>query len=333
MNSYEKVTPPTPNASSYSFVGYATTYRWYFLHTLPEKQTKVSDGPFPYPEKVSLSQMPSRLRIAQFLVLEPHQLAGHGSYLYLTIQSACLADPTIFELTIEDPNEAFDALRDTNDYNVLHPEFSNRDVTINPDPYPADTGRRHSRLVPTSSLIPTATLRNLRSTFKIAPTQFAHLCEMYLLSRIPETHRGKNANMARLLVQKWKAPNEHDKRYYWWRMLVKQRLYKRNRDILIQLDQHERMEKLDETVQNVEEGYERLLKAFDAKMKRRQEVEEEASETGDGTADSTQRSRERSKRKRAVVEDDEDEEGDDAAGTSISNGADGGNSVGKKSKK
>src|SRR5438034_4956109 len=111
---YEKMEPPTPTASPYSIVGYSTTYRWYFYHKSAAERSKVSNAPFPF-QPVSISQIPSRLRVSQFLILPPHQLSGHGSHLYRTIHSASLSDPTIYELTVEDPNEAFDALRDTND--------------------------------------------------------------------------------------------------------------------------------------------------------------------------------------------------------------------------
>ncbi|OAX80431.1 hypothetical protein ACJ72_05234 [Emergomyces africanus] len=321
---YEKIDPPTPSAPSYSFVGYATTYRWYFYLQEPNNtnNSKITDIPFPYAEEISISQLPARLRISQFLILRPHQQSGHGSHLYHTIHSACLTDPTLYELTVEDPNEAFDYLRDTNDYQTLVPEFLKLEITINTNPYlPHDDNANATknsdtkntrrflrpRLMPTSSLIPTSTLHNLRTRYKIAPVQFAHLVEMYLLSQIPASHRGSGMGTgtvgsgaglgtagthttARLLVQKWRAPNEHDRRYYWWRMLVKQRLYKHHRDLLIQLDRQERLEKLEETVGNVEEGYDGLLKAFQRKETRKgtasgdeeveAEEEEEEEETG-----------------------------------------------------
>ncbi|PGG99646.1 histone acetyltransferase 1 [Blastomyces parvus] len=338
---YEKIDPPTPNAPSYSFVGYATTYRWYFY--LPEpsntKNHEITDIPFPYAEEISIAQLPARLRIAQFLILQPHQQSGHGSQLYHTIHSACLADPTLHELTVEDPNEAFDYLRDTNDYKTLLPEFLKHKIRINADPYPPDneisnnnskdTGTkkarrpRRPRLMPTSSLIPTSTLHNLRIQYKLAPVQFAHIVEMYLLSQIPASHRGSGMHMgaggtgagsthtARLLVQKWRAPNEHDRRYYWWRMLVKQRLYKRHRDLLIQLDRDERLGKLEETVGNVEEGYDGLLKAFEKRATR--EAEGENGGVGGGEGGPV---RARGKRKFTVFgdEDEEDEDGDGDGG-------------------
>ncbi|PGH09031.1 hypothetical protein AJ79_05760 [Helicocarpus griseus UAMH5409] len=310
---YEKRDPPTSTASPYSFVGYATTYRWYFyLQDTESKDTKpqISDSSFPYPEEISITKQPARLRISQFLILEPHQKCGHGSHLYQTIQSACLADPTLHELTIEDPNEAFDYLRDINDFHLLQPELIKQNIIINPDPYTQQQQKsRRPPLMPTSTLIPTETLQNLRTHYKIAPVQFAHLVEMHLLSQIPESHRGTaNTNIARLLVQKWRAPNEHDRRYYWWRMLVKQRLYKHHRDLLVQLEKGERVEKLEETLGNVEEGYDSLLKALEIRSAK----EKQDAENGDMGVDvKGNAGKERGKRKFTIMEDeDEDEDGE-----------------------
>ncbi|KMU72882.1 histone acetyltransferase type B catalytic subunit [Coccidioides immitis RMSCC 3703] len=317
---YEKLPePPTPDASIYSFVGYGTTYKWYFYSPTSEK-CKVSNGPFPYETVINLAELPSRLRISQFLILKPHQLSGHGTQLYQTIHRASLKDPTVYELTVEDPNEAFDSLRDTNDYHLLQPVFRHHNVTINANPYPAtQSGRAQHRLVPTSRLIPVETLRDIRTKYKIAPTQFAHLVEMYLLSLIPMSHRGShNVNLPRLRILKSRAPDEHDRRYYWWRMLVKQRLFKRHRDMLIQIDQAERVQKLEETLHNVEEGYENLLKAFGMKVTREpaesatpvtdeQQIQEEES----GARAEHAVVRERTKRRFVVMEDEDEDDGDD----------------------
>ena len=106
--------------------------------------------------------------------------------------------------------------------------------------------------------------------------------------------------MASLLTQKWRLPNDDDKKYYWWRMLVKQRLYKRHRDMLIQVDLDERVEKLEQTLSNVEEGYDNLLKAFMAK--------EEAAKEMEGAGDVKSRLK-----RKLVVEDDDDDEDEDTS--------------------
>lgn len=311
---YEKVTPPTPTASQYSLVGYATTYRWWH-YQIDQLQKAVSrTDPFPFPE-ISPAKLPSRLRIAQFLILPPHQGSGHGTHLYTTIHTACAADPTIVELTVEDPNEAFDALRDTADYHILHPEFEKQKVDINPDPNGAYSKKNRPRRVPTSAIIPTKTLNDMRLTFKIAPTQFAHILEMYLLGQIPVKNRhAGGANMARLLIKKSNADDPSERKYYWWRMLVKQRLFKRSRDMLVQLDMSDRIEKLEETVSNVEEGYEVLLSAFtereEALKARQEELGDLADSETTAVVDEAGSSKDQRAKRKFTVEDDEDEEED-----------------------
>lgn len=311
---YEKVTPPTPTASQYSIVGYATTYRWWLYQIDSSKTPAVKDDPYPTVE-VRPTELPARLRIAQFLILPSHQSSGHGTHLYTTIHTACFDDPTIVELTVEDPNEAFDALRDTSDYHILYPEFLKHKVNVNPDPYEAHSRKQRPRLVPTADLIPIKLLHDIRMSYKIAPTQFAHILEMFLLGQIPSKNRQSGgANMSRLLIKKYKTDDPDERRYYWWRLLVKQRLYKRSKDVLIQLDLSERIEKLDETVTNVEEGYESMLQGFaereDSLKAREEEAAElattldKASENPSGTLGRDQRV----KRKFTVGDDEEDDE-------------------------
>lgn len=297
---YEKVVPPTPTASSYSIVGYATTYRYWLYQRDRSESPTVKDGAFPLPE-IKISELPARLRIAQFLVLPSHHRSGHGTHLYTTIHAFCLADPTIVELTVEDPNEAFDALRDSADFCLLRPEFLKHNVNLNPDPNEIYSGKKRPTVVPTAALIPSDTLRDIRTAFKIEATQFAHILEMYLLSQIPKSHRlAGGTNLARLLIKKSKAENPDDRRYYWWRMLTKQRLYKKHKELLDELDLTDRVEKLDDTVRNVEEGYEITLSALEGRLPDAEEETTEASSSGRG-------------KRKLAVSDDEDEEEDNGA--------------------
>ncbi|KAF7121681.1 hypothetical protein CNMCM5793_009153 [Aspergillus hiratsukae] len=318
---YEKVKPPTPTASEYSIVGYATTYRWWHYRRDKTEVPVVKNDPFPSGPEIHPSQLPSRLRIAQFLILPPHQNSGHGRHLYTSIHSACVQDPTVVELTVEDPNEAFDVLRDSADYHILRPEFIKHNVNINPDPYEAHSRNQRPRQVPTAALIPVKLLHDIRTSYKIDSTQFAHILEMFLLSRIPLKNRhAGGANMSRLLIKKHRAEDPNERRYYWWRMLTKQRLYKRSKDILIQLDLDERIQKLEETATNVEEGYEVLLREFterEEKLKARGEEKSPAAEVSDDGPSGTARDQ-RVKRK-FTVQDDEDEveEGDTAKRTKV----------------
>jgi histone acetyltransferase 1 len=291
---YEKVEPPTPTASSYSIVGYATTYRYWMYQRDRTETPVVKNDVFPLPE-VKVSELPSRLRIAQFLILPSHHRSGHGTHLYTTIHASCIADPTIVELTVEDPNENFDALRDTADYCLLRPEFLKHNVGLNPDPLGAYSQKKRPRSVPTAALIPTKLLMDIRTSFKIEATQFAHVLEMYLLGTIPKSHRmAGGTNLARILIKKYKAEDANDRRYYWWRMLTKQRLYKKNKEFLDEMELTDRVQKLDATVETVEEGYEITLGALEGRLP---EPKDEATLTLS-----------RRDKRKLVVEEDEDED-------------------------
>ena len=84
---------------------------------------------------------------------------------------------------------------------------------------------------------------------------------------------------------------------------MKQRVYKKNRDVLMQLDRIDRIDKVEQTVGEVVGDYERLLRALTQRAIKAEDMEEDGVENGNGNGEK----RERGKRK--VVEDEEDEEG------------------------
>jgi histone acetyltransferase 1 len=254
--------------SRFSFLGYATTYRFYTFQPRYQASTHVKDvnavssTDLLSKKGISPVALPSRSRISQFLILPPYQSTGHGSALYNAIYSTALSDGTVRELTVEDPSEEFDLLRDMNDWKVLEPKFTAADVKIKT--LPADTSQlsRSSRL-PTSRLLPVDTLRLIRSSTKIAPRQFARQLELFLLAQIPFSHRAAGgANLTKLLIQKSRIVDPNDKTYYWWRLLLKQRIFKKNRDILLQVEGGERHLRLDEASRAQEDEYEKLLLLF-----------------------------------------------------------------------
>lgn len=65
-----------------------------------------------YPDSV-------RMRLSQFVILPPYRRQGHGSHLYNALFDYVLTQPKVTELTIEDPSEAFEDLRDRNDVKRL----------------------------------------------------------------------------------------------------------------------------------------------------------------------------------------------------------------------
>ncbi|KHJ30644.1 putative histone acetyltransferase type b catalytic subunit protein [Erysiphe necator] len=246
------------NISPYVFMGYSTVYQYFFVQAKKKGPlSKSHDITLPLPA-IHFSSLPCRSRISQFIVLPPFQGKGNGSIFYNAIYDYYLKESRTIEITVEDPNEAFDDLRDLNDLARLRmiPEFMK--LKLNKSAVITRTAR-----VPGDIIDPTE-LEDIRKTVKIAPRQFSRLVEMQFLSGLPEDVRSdtKMGNFS-----KSESLEDKDKKheYRLWKLLVKARLFHHNRDTLIQLDFLERIEKLDQTLWNVERDYERLLKAFETR--------------------------------------------------------------------
>ncbi|XP_054262590.1 histone acetyltransferase type B catalytic subunit [Macrosteles quadrilineatus] len=84
---YEKFKNPS-GSLSYAVVGYSTVYEYYA-----------------YPDRV-------RPRVSQMLVLPPFQRQGLGAHLLCAIYSHYRGQAKVADITVEDPNEEFQSLRD-----------------------------------------------------------------------------------------------------------------------------------------------------------------------------------------------------------------------------
>lgn len=326
VHSYEVANPPpaNPARSPYTIVGFSTSYRlWVFpsgRKTIDESFTHVSNGaaslptppPTLDPESIDPEAAPSflsynpldshsRERISQFLILPPYQHQSHGTHLYTAMTELFLADPHVFEVTVEDPNEAFDDMRDYCDLLRLRQDPSFAALTL-ADSVPPDS-LDPEKDVPTELLLPESTLAALRQASKISPRQFSRLTEMQLLSKIPPRHRSR----ARI-TRKAKAADPNDRRYYFWRLVVKVRLTIKNRDQLAQLDVEERIEKLEETLAGVEEEYVRILDGAEKRAKFMDSVAK-SREVANG------RPRGGLKRKGRVIDEEDDDDDETVAGS------------------
>ncbi|CAK7216246.1 histone acetyltransferase 1 [Sporothrix bragantina] len=294
------------SADSYEheFAGYATVYRFLLPvgpATPPHKSSLAAEteDTFQLPpsdeegnQKTSfaLAKLPCRTRISQFIVLPPFQGKGNASRLYSTIFDEYLNEPQTTEITVEDPNEAFDDLRDIADLKYLSalPAFTdairiNKTVRIpRTGPSPRD-------------IVDPAAMDRLRHQTKIAPRQFNRVVEMYLMQKLAPAVRpmleegeedereedddeeGKGKSVAAALAAangKGKnaalpiATKEEQHEYKLWRLFVKQRLYRHNKEILGQLERSQRIDKLEETLVSVELEYARILSMFEDRSKR-----------------------------------------------------------------
>ncbi|GLB35455.1 putative catalytic component of the histone acetylase B (HAT-B) complex [Lyophyllum shimeji] len=217
----------TPDVATYHFVGYSSLYPFYF-----------------FPEK-------TRMRLSQFVILPPYQNAGHGSELYKAIYQNILSQPNIAELTVEDPAEAFEDLRDRNDLRMLLSNERFMEEGFGGAAVSHGGGRvggvgrarkggkgaveKKGKLGPPSDK---AWLEKWRRDLKIAGRQFQRLVEMLILLRLDPVDQ-----------QALRA----------YRIQVKERLYRFNFEVLAQMEKEERLEKLEETFQSVTEDYGRIL--------------------------------------------------------------------------
>ena len=268
-----------------------------------------SKTPFPFPLDSPLppTSLPCRERISQFLILPPYQHRGHGSAFYNALINSFLSDPTIREITVEDPNEAFDDLRDYCDLSRLrnYPVFT-KTLRINTSSTSAGPQGR----LATSIILPMPTLAALRTETKLAPRQFARLVEMQLLSLMSSKYT-QASRLDRRKFGRSKSSSPDERTYHLWRLIVKQRLYKRNRDQLAQLDRKERLEKLEQVLADQEEDYLRLLAAFDkdsSSSSTHEDHDHPKKQTSDAGSAQAQAQKQKQKKQGATTEHEADDE-------------------------
>ncbi|OWZ72371.1 histone acetyltransferase type B catalytic subunit [Cryptococcus neoformans] len=199
---YERRKKPDSGIFTYHFVGYVSVYPFWC-----------------YPDRV-------RLRLSQFVILPPYQHQGHGSKLYTTLFRHMLERTEVAELTVEDPAEAFEDLRDRNDLRFLVKEGIVKDPMLYVD---VGKGKRGSRVEWELAI---------RRKYKIAQRQFDRLLEMLLFRQLDKGN-----------PDKVKA----------YRLHVKARLYRFNYEMLSQMTVEERKDALAKTYESVVEDYERIL--------------------------------------------------------------------------
>ncbi|KAI5928420.1 histone acetyl transferase HAT1-like protein [Camillea tinctor] len=274
----KQANPDAADKHQYTFQGFSTVYDFWLYQqpsppSSPGKPEAKTDDSWELPEgTLPLKSMPKRARISQFVILPPFQGKGIGALLYDTIFSLHINDATTKEITVEDPNEDFDLLRDLCDMKYLRknvPEFAALEINGN-IPVPQKGGTLHNNTQISSStaagssaggIVDIVALEALRVKTKIAPRQFWRLVEMHLMSKLPDSVR-QQADEA---VKRPSASARDKQVYTLWRLLLKQRIYRRNATILGEFEITERILKLNETVANVEWEYARILERLEPK--------------------------------------------------------------------
>ncbi|KAF7796919.1 hypothetical protein EIP86_008104 [Pleurotus ostreatoroseus] len=203
----------------YHFIGYSSLFPFYY-----------------FPEKV-------RMRLSQFVILSPYQGKRHGAALYEAIYAYIRTRPDIAELTVEDPAEAFEDLRDRCDLTMLLAEdtFIREAFGDEAEGHSvgrASKGKAKAKRGKMGPPVEKGWLEKWRLHFKIASRQFYRLTEML-----------QTRHLNALDAQQLKT----------FRLQVKERLYRFNFETLMQLEKDERQAKLEETFQSVLKDYERIM--------------------------------------------------------------------------
>ncbi|KAK4141655.1 acyl-CoA N-acyltransferase [Dichotomopilus funicola] len=269
------------SGNPYIFAGYSTVYRFFHFRPLtpPQSPTESDIEKATLAQDFDLSELPCRSRISQFLIIPLFKSKGLGSKLYSHIFQEYINHPQTVEITVEDPNEAFDDLRDIADLHYLRtlPEFLalriNTDITI------PEAGAAPNNIVDKDAA------EAVRIKAKIAPRQFARVLEMHLLSTQPASLRESFAQLAEASTAESKASSSataagkperataaqlHEFRL--WRLMLKKRVYKHNRDALGEFEIPERIVKLTDAVDNVKFDYERLLDRAERQLEEEKEA-------------------------------------------------------------
>lgn len=248
--------------TDYVFCGVCTVYRFWamFPPTEPlESPSKVAERLEKFDlakEDFDLSTLPCRSRISQFIVLPAFQGRGLGSKFYETIYRELLGHEPTREITVEDPNEAFDDMRDICDLRFLRQQAGFHALHINTSIKPPKKGWAPKNIVDPDAK------EAVRRKYKIAPRQFARLVEMQLMSKLPESVRPGVVPPEESSTAS-KATEEEKHELSLWKLLLKIRIHQSNLDALGELEIPERIAKLDETVSSVAFDYARLLAQAD----------------------------------------------------------------------
>lgn len=204
------------DGSKETFIGFTTTYSYwkYPGHLLYDATEKLATK---YREKIS-----------QFIVLPPFQSKRHGQHLYEAVVNDWLNDNSVEELTVEDPSEAFDDLRDRCDMERLL--------------------FQHGFLKSLGKLpVTDEWIENARKQEKMEKRQFARCVEMGLLYALNEQQKTMQSSGIEGLSQKE------------IRALIKARLYRKNRDALADLERADMQDKLQTAYQRIRDDYMRIL--------------------------------------------------------------------------
>lgn len=202
-----------------TFVGFTTAYKhFHFQGSKDHDETAFEDIKF-------------KGKISQFVILPPFQRQGHGKRMYNFIVDTWMGDQKCVQITVEDPSEEFDELRDHCDVQRLIQSGALESIT---------------------KLPLEAELCSIVKNTKLVARQLARCVEMGLVWKL------NNNNIAGV-----EGLTERNVR-----QLIKKRLYLANKDALDEMEKPECFDKLQTTYTRVREGYDDALATLTVGVKR-----------------------------------------------------------------
>lgn len=240
------------------FAGYSTIYKYFWYKDAI--QHDAPNGTDPYMPLI-------RKRISQFVVLPLYQGKRVGGGFYGTLFNICYADPLVVEVLVEDPSEAFDDMRDRVDlsrllYNGTAKQIVNAfsrttlvDGVIREHPEDASKPEFEQELT-------LEWIKNKRSENKMSTRQFDRCIEMILLNHFDDLSKSAKGKGKGTSVKELNLSTDQKR----FRLLVKRRLYLRNKDALDDLPVDDRKSKLQETYESIKDDYRRITKKVNFKV-------------------------------------------------------------------
>ncbi|KAG5373132.1 Histone acetyltransferase type B catalytic subunit [Yarrowia sp. C11] len=232
--------------SNNEIVGFSTVYCYWFLEPSVKQEKAPKDASLEQLKKQPFSPT-LRKRISQFVILPPHQGKGIGGHLYSLLFRRFHADPNVYEVTVEDPSEAFDDLRDRCDLKWLTDQGFSSEVFKMLQTTSAQGTKPGEVVVGKSKIVAgefwTQWLEERRMKYKMVDRQFYRCFEMILLAclEVPSPSKKRNFKDSRLFIKK--------------------RVFMRNKEFLEDMESNAMvMSKLQETYESMVEDFTRIMK-------------------------------------------------------------------------
>jgi histone acetyltransferase 1 len=190
--------PQTDGKIEYRIVGWTSVYHFYH-----------------YPSSL-------RPRISQVVILHPYRRQGHGTHIYSFLYRWYRDDEHVVDITVEDPNDGFQDLRDRCD---LCLELFQSPMTM--DGCDAEF------------------IKSVQKKSKLSRQQVVRMVEVVVLRSI-------------LQQQKSARGGDGQKEYRLW---IKKRVFKKNKDVLMDMSVQDRIVALEDTFRRIESDYLDLIKS------------------------------------------------------------------------